>query len=313
LSAYLIKGDNMKRITALFAFILLTAVMCSCSDNAENTSVPTTTAVTSSEPETLATTTVTTTEKATAPQLEVGFSGMKAIYADSVNEGEYDIDVDSSSSMFKITACKLKVAGGKMTAEMTMSGNGYEYLFMGTEDDAEKAAESDYINAETLGETVSFTVPVEALDKEIDCAAFSKRKEQWYGRKLVFRADSLPKEALGNGAITTLESLALEDGVYEIDVKLDGGSGKATIQSPAKLTVKDGEAYAEIIWSSNKYDYMVVDGEKILPLSTDEFSVFEIPVSGFDYRMPLSADTTAMSTPHEIEYTLILDSGSIKK
>ncbi len=313
MSAYLIKGDNMKRITALASCLLIAALMCSCSDNAENTSISVTTAVTSSEPETLATTTVTTTEKATAPQLKVGFSGMKAIYADSVNEGEYDIDVDSSSSMFKITACKLRVSGGKMTAEMTMSGNGYEFLYMGTEDDAEKATESDYINAVPSGETVSFTVPVEALDKEIDCAAFSKRKEQWYGRKLVFRADSLPKEALGSGAITSLESLSLEDGVYEVNVRLDGGSGKATVQSPAKMTVKDGKAYAEIIWSSNKYDYMVVDGEKILPVSTDEFSVFEIPVSAFDYRMPVSADTTAMSTPHEIEYTLTFDSDSIKK
>ena len=78
-----------------------------------------------------------------------------------------------------------------------------------------------------------------------------------------------------------------------------------------KLTVKDGKPTVEIIWSSNKYDYMVVDGEKIDPVSVEEFSVFEIPVLGFDYKMPVSADTTAMSTPHEIEYTLYFDSSSI--
>ena len=83
------------------------------------------------------------------------------------------------------------------------------------------------------------------------------------------------------------------------------------MQSPAKLTVAGGEAYAEIIWSSNKYDYMIVGGEKILPTDTEEFSVFDIPVSGFDYNMKVSADTTAMSTPHEIEYTLYFDSSSV--
>ena len=83
------------------------------------------------------------------------------------------------------------------------------------------------------------------------------------------------------------------------------------MQSPARLTVEEGKASAEIIWSSNKYDYMLVDGEKILPTSTEEFSVFDIPVIGFDYKMPVSADTTAMSTPHEIEYTLYFDSTTI--
>ena len=113
--------------------------------------------------------------------------------------------------------------------------------------------------------------------------------------------------------MATVESLSISDGEYTVDVKLEGGSGKASVQSPAKLTVKDGKASAEIIWSSNKYDYMIVDDEKILPTSTDEFSVFDIPVAGFDYKLAVKADTTAMSTPHEIEYTLFFDSESIKK
>ncbi|MBQ9518835.1 MAG: hypothetical protein IJR59_02945, partial [Firmicutes bacterium] len=65
------------------------------------------------------------------------------------------------------------------------------------------------------------------------------------------------------------------------------------------------------VWSSNKYDYMVVDGEKYLPVSTEEFSVFEIPVLFFDREMPVKADTTAMSQPHEIEYTLNFEAKTI--
>lgn len=313
MSAASVKGDIMKKNILISAILLATAAFCSCSDNAEKETkkVETTTeAVTTTE---AMTTVEATTEQVTAPQQEVGYEGMKALTADDVKEGEYDITVDSSSSMFKITACKLTVKDGKMTAKMTMSGSGYEYLFMGTGEDADKSAESDRIPAEESGDVVEFTVPVEALDKEIDCAAFSKRKEQWYDRKLVFRADSLPLEALGDSAVTTLESLSLADGEYNVDVKLEGGSGKAGVQSPAKLTVKDGKATAEIIWSSNKYDYMIVDEEKILPTSTDEFSVFDIPVTVFDCKMAVKADTTAMSTPHEIEYTLFFDSESIKK
>ena len=41
---------------------------------------------------------------------------MVPIPAENVADGEYDIEVDSSSSMFNITACKLTVADGKMTA-----------------------------------------------------------------------------------------------------------------------------------------------------------------------------------------------------
>ncbi|SEH62319.1 hypothetical protein SAMN02910265_01816 [Ruminococcus flavefaciens] len=304
---------------AVVSLLLTAAVLTSCGNknNSSESEAKTTTAAVETTTEAETTTTAaeteaeTTTEQVTAPQQEVGYEGMVAVEADKLKDGEYDINVDSSSSMFKITECKLTVADGKMTAKMTMSGSGYEYLFMGTGEDAAKASESDYINAEESGDAVAFTVPVEALDKEIDCAAFSKRKEQWYDRKLVFRADSLSDEAFYESRYNTVESLGIKDGEYNVDVKLEGGSGKASVVSPAKLTVKDGKAAAEIIWSSNKYDYMIVDDEKILPVSTEEFSIFEIPVTGFDYKMPVKADTTAMSTSHEIEYTLFFDSSTI--
>jgi hypothetical protein len=42
-------------------------------------------------------------------------------------------------------------------------------------------------------------------------------------------------------------------------------------------------------------------------------SAFKIPVSGFDRKLSVKADTTAMSTPHEIDYTLYFDSSSLKE
>lgn len=234
---------------------------------------------------------------------------MTPVYADSLNDGEYSITVDSSSSMFTVTDCTLTVADGKMTARMTMGGTGYLYVFMGK---GENATEDGYIPFEENPDgTHSFTVPVEGLDMGIDCAAFSRKKEKWYDRTLLFRADSLPAEAFAEGTFNTAESLGLADGVYTAEVTLNGGSGRASVMSPAKITVENGTAAAEIEWSSSKYDSMTVGGEKYSPVNTEGNSVFVIPVTGFDYKMPISATTSAMSTPHDIEYTLFFDSTTL--
>lgn len=234
---------------------------------------------------------------------------MTPVYADSLNDGEYSITVDSSSSMFTVTDCTLTVADGKMTARMTMGGTGYLYVFMGK---GENATEDGYIPFEENPDgTHSFTVPVQGLDMGIDCAAFSRKKEKWYDRTLLFRADSLPAEAFAEGTFNTAESLGLADGVYTAEVTLNGGSGRASVMSPAKITVENGTAAAEIEWSSSKYDSMTVGGEKYSPVNTEGNSVFVIPVTGFDYKMPISATTSAMSTPHDIEYTLFFDSTTL--
>ena len=85
---------------------------------------------------------------------------------------------------------------------------------------------------------------------------------------------------------------------------LEGGSGRASVDSPAALTVADGKMTAAIVWSSPNYDYMIVDGEKYLPTNTEGNSTFEIPVAALGTPLSVVADTVAMSTPHEIEYTL---------
>lgn len=236
------------------------------------------------------------------------------VYGDELHDGVYSIDVNSSSSMFHVVSCELTVEDGEMMAVMTMSGTGYLYVYMGTGEAAVMADEADYIPYEESAEGVhTYTVPVEALDKSIPCAAYSKNREKWYDRQLVFCADSMPDEAFINSRYETVDSLSLEDGVYTIEVTLDGGSGRAYVESPASLVVENKIATVTIIWSSNNYDYMVVDNEKYFPVSNDDVSVFEIPVTGFDYNMPVKADTTAMSTPYEIEYTLYFDSSTILK
>ena len=237
---------------------------------------------------------------------------MIPIAGDQVKDGTYHVTVKSSSKMFDITACELTVEGGKMTAVMHMGGTGYLYVYMGTGEQAAAASESDYIPfTEEADGTHSFTVPVDALDEGIDCAAFSKKKEKWYDRTILFRADSLPMDALADGVITTPADLGLADGTYTADVALAGGSGRASVESPAQLTVKDGNVTAKIVWSSKNYDYMKVGDTKYDAVIEDEHSTFEIPVSCFDWAMAVKADTTAMSEAHEIDYTLTFDAASV--
>ena len=105
----------------------------------------------------------------------------------------------------------------------------------------------------------------------------------------------------------------LEDGVYTASVTLEGGSGRATVESPAVLRCEGGKFFATIVWSSPNYDYMKVDGEKYLPANTEGNSTFEIPVAAFDQKLDVIADTVAMSEPHEVEYTLAFDSATLQR
>lgn len=247
-----------------------------------------------------------------AAPAELDDEGLEVFTADDIADGTYEITVDSSSSMFNITSCTLTVEDGKMNAVMTMSGKGYLYVFMGTGEEAVNADSAEYISfVENENGEHTFTVPVEALNKAADCTAFSKKKEKWYDRKILFRADSLPLSAFSDSAFATAESLGLSDGIYTADVKLEGGSGRASVSSPAEIRIENGKASAVIEWSSSNYDYMTVGDEKYFPVNEEGNSVFEIPVSAFDIAVPVKADTTAMSTPHEIEYTLFFSSDSI--
>ena len=249
--------------------------------------------------------------------------------ADAVPEdGVYTAEFDTDSNMFHVNEANdgkgtLTVKDGKMTIHVSLVSKSIVNLFVGTAEDAQKeVAEilepttdevtySDGYKEEVFG----FDIPVPALDEEFDCALLGK-KGKWYDHK-VSVSDPVPAEETAEkeeaSAGTTVEELKLEDGNYTAEVTLEGGSGKATVESPAKLEIRDGKAIAELIWSSPNYDYMIVDGEKYEMTNTEGNSTFEIPVAAFDTALAVKADTVAMSEPHEIDYTLQFDSASIEK
>ncbi len=230
--------------------------------------------------------------------------GLLPLLAKDIEEGSYEIETASSSSMFKIEKTVLYVKDNAMTADITLSGKGYSNVTMLSAADSEGLTSLEGTTA-AVGKDGKyvFTLPVQSLNTELVCSAFSKKKQKWYERRVVFYSEKIPAENL---FVTpyVMQKCGLKDGSYTISVKLAGGSGKASVKSPASMRVKDGIPLARIEWSSPNYDYMILNGKKILPLANEQNSVFELQVLVFDKPMSVFADTTAMSTPHEILYQL---------
>ena len=251
---------------------------------------------------------------------------------DTLEDGTYIAEFDTDSGMFHVNEANdgkgiLTVKDGKMTIHVSLASKKIVNLFAGKAEDAQKeGAEllepttdtvtySDGMTEEVYG----FDIPVPAIDEEFDVALIGT-KDKWYDHKVSVKnpvkddsasadADTEDKESEGK----TLADLNLEDGDYTMEVTLTGGSGRATIDSPAAIKVEGDKATATIVWSSPNYDYMLVDGEKYEPVNKDGNSTFEIPVSVFDAEMDVTADTVAMSEPHEIDYTLNFDSTTVKE
>lgn len=127
-------------------------------------------------------------------------------------------------------------------------------------------------------------------------------------------AEPEPASEIGSEPQDLEEDSIPEDGSYIADVTLEGGTGRASVETPAELRCEDGKFWAVIVWSSPNFDYMKVNGEKYELISEPGGnSVFEIPVAAFDQALDVVADTIAMSEPHEVEYTLTFDSSSLTK
>ena len=228
-------------------------------------------------------------------------------------DGVYTAEFDTDSSMFHANeACDgkgtLTVENGQMTFHVSLASTHIVNLYLGKASDAADH-EADWLQPTTDTVTYSdgtseevygFDIPVTAVDTDFDLAILGT-KGKWYDHVVSVR-----------NAVQQAGTAAPADGTYTCDVTLEGGSGRATVESPAALTVADGKMTATIVWSSPNYDYMLVDGEKYLPTNTEGNSTFEIPVAALDTALDVTADTVAMSTPHEIEYTLTFDSASLK-
>lgn len=235
-------------------------------------------------------------------------------------DGAYTAEFDTDSSMFHVNEANdgkgiLTVEDGEMTIHISLVSKNIVNLYLGLAEDAQKDGaellsptvdEVTYSDG-TTEEVYGFDVPVPALDEEFDLALIGT-KGVWYDHKVTvsnpqaLQEETEQKESIGEW----------EDGTYTMELTLEGGSGKAQVLSPATIVVSQGAVTASVQWSSPNYDYMIVDGVKYLPVNTEGNSVFEIPVRIFDEPIDVVGDTVAMSTPHEIAYTLTFYSDTMQ-
>ncbi len=233
-------------------------------------------------------------------------------------DGVYTAEFSTDSSMFHVSeACDgkgtLTVKDGVMTIHISLGSKKILNLYPGLAEDAAKdgavllepttdtVTYSDGMTEEVYG----FDVPVPVIGEEFDLALIGT-KGKWYDHKVKV------SDPVAEGAADTFDLSTVEDGSYTIELTMEGGSGRASIQSPTQLAIADGAATATLEWSSPNYDYMLVNGEKYLPVNTEGNSVFEVPVEALDVPLTMIGDTVAMSTPHEVEYTVTFHSETLE-
>lgn len=237
-------------------------------------------------------------------------------------DGVYTAEFSTDSSMFHVSeACDgkgtLTVKDGVMTIHISLGSKKILNLYPGLAEDAARdgavllqpttdtVTYSDGMTEEVYG----FDVPVPVIGEEFDLALIGT-KGKWYDHKV--KVSDPVAEDSREAANDSFDMSALADGSYTIELTMEGGSGRASIQSPTQLVIADGAATATLEWSSPNYDYMLVNGEKYLPVNTEGNSVFEVPVEALDAPLTMIGDTVAMSTPHEVEYTVTFHSETLE-
>ena len=287
----------MKKLTVLVLTALLVLSMGACG---QSTAAPEATVKTGAE----TTAAAETTEGTAAPETVEA-------PAPALADGVYLADFNTDSTMFHVNeVCEgkgtLTVKDGKMTIHVSLASTSILNLYPGLAEDAQKdgaellqPSKDELTYPDGLKETVNgFDIPVPALDQEFDVALIGK-KGKWYDHKV----------SVSNPVPQGQEALA--DGEYTVEAVLSGGTGRAKLLNPTALTVYEGKIIATIVWSSSNYDYMIVNGDQYLPITTEGGSTFQIPVESLGVEIPVTADTVAMGTPHEIEYTILLQADTV--
>ena len=205
-----------------------------------------------------------------------------------LDTGKYVVDVDaaSASGMFRVVNCVLTSVGGKMQADITLSGTGYDYLYVGTAKDAEKASKDQLIAPKEIVEgKCVFTVPVESMNTGIQIAAHGEKSGKWFDRTLTFKTEGITKY------------VQVSDGSYKVNVTSSSSMFKVM---DCILTSKNGEMTAKITLSGTGYDYLYVgtsaeaalaDKSKWIPYVVDKNGMYTytIPVSLLDTGISVAA------------------------
>ena len=210
-----------------------------------------------------------------------------------LDTGKYVVDVDtfSSSGMFRIVNCVLTSVGGKMQADITLSKQGYDYLYMGTAEEAAKEKNKNKwisYKIDKEGKYV-FTVPVESMNTGVRIAAHGVRSDTWFDRTLTFKTEGMSKY------------VQVSDGSYKVNVDTKTLKGEQAMfkVTDCTLTSKNGEMVAELTLSGTGYTqvYMGSSAEVMLADPSKRIScgekngvhTFTVPVSLLDTGIQIAA------------------------
>ena len=117
-------------------------------------------------------------------------------------DGSYSAVTEATGNgMFKIVdVISLDVKDGKMSLHFLPGSQSYPKIYVGTKEEADQAAEEDYILADdeavtsTNKKSYHYVVPISALETEIPIAAYSKSKSAWNSTgNFLVKANSLKK------------------------------------------------------------------------------------------------------------------------
>lgn len=250
-----------------------------------------------------------------------------------LKDGTYKVRTEVTGKMFYIypkDASRhysiVTVKNGKITAVVTLDGQGYDYVYMGTKSQADKAARSTWSRYSEKNGFYSYKIKVAKFDKKLNISGHSHKYDQWFGeRTIIFYSGTAKKvragatttgnkknkvaKRTGKGKVvsskkttaTVNNSTSLKDGVYTPDqFSWSGGSGRLAYIKCTKIRVSGGRAYATIVFSSSSYDRLKASGH-VYSKSGGGLSTFVVPVR-LNTNNTIIGRTTAMSQAHWVEY-----------
>ena len=201
-----------------------------------------------------------------------------------LDTGKYVVDVDaaSASGMFRVVNCVLTSVGGNMQADITLSGTRYNYLYVGTAKDAEKASKDQLIAPKEIVEgKCVFTVPVESMNTGIQIAAHGEKSGKWYDCTLTFKTEGMTKY------------IQVSDGSYKVNVTSSSSMFKVT---NCVLISKNGNMTAKITLSGTGYDYLYVGTSVEAALADSSKWINYVEENGmYTYTIPVSLLDTGIS------------------
>ena len=249
-----------------------------------------------------------------------------------VENGIYSGTAETGAAMFKVVGVELTVKDGDMKARITLSGVAYDYLYMGTPEEAAAADKSawiagvgtvDYTTAD--GETktgMQYDIPVAALDQALVVSSHSAKRDKWYARTITIASSSLKKTA----DLPADETNKVADGIYSVEATTNAAMFKVV---GVKLTAKNGKMTAVITLSGSGYDYLYMgtgkdaaaeSGAWIASTGKVDYTLdgetktgmqFEIPVEALDQEFAVAAH--AVKSGKWYDRAITIASSSLKK